>query len=539
MNLLFSICFSLIFCLFVIKDYIKDKNKNDKYKKIKYICYFILIFSACFIRSINITKVPASLNYDEASIGYEAYSLLNYGIDRNGISLPVHFISWGSGQNVLYAYILIPFIKILGLTALSIRLPMLIISCFSIIIAYYLFKNLFKKYDLLALFIFCIIPWHIMKSRWGLESNIFPDIILLTIYFYNQFYNTKNKKYLYINAILLGISIYSYGTSYMFVPIYLILNLVFLLKKKMITKKTLILNILIPFIIALPILLFIIINYFNLDSIKIFNITIPKLYFNRFEDVTIVKNKNFYQQGISNFIGNLKLIFNMYDNNKLNSIKGIGVYYSLSIPFLLFGIYSVFKKLKQNPNYFIILSGIISGLLICFLVTPSIHRINCIWYFLIITIIIGITESIKYNKYFLIIIIFAYSLLFLYFIKTYFTDFNRIIYRHTNESYIESLNYIKNKHITYDKLIISNEINLPYIYYLLVFEVDPNTYLKTRKVKDMNKEFQEIEQIGNVYFKQINKIDPKNVYILSKVKANKLNIKKENLKCFKYYCVVH
>ena len=57
--------------------------------------------------------------------GYEAYSILNYGIDRNGNVLPVFLVSWGSGQNALYTYILIPFIKLLGLSSFSVRLPML------------------------------------------------------------------------------------------------------------------------------------------------------------------------------------------------------------------------------------------------------------------------------------------------------------------------------------------------------------------------------------------------------------------------------
>lgn len=538
MYILFSTLFSMVFCLFIIKDYIKEKDKKNK--KFKYLLYLIIIFVACFVRSIYLDKIPASLNYDEASIGYEAYSLTKYGIDRNGFSFPIHFISWGSGQNVLYAYILIPFIKILGLTTFSVRLPMLIISCLSLIIAYYLFKEIFKDKIMIPVLLFTIIPWHFMKSRWALESNIFPDMILFSIYLLTKFHNTKNKKYLYINTIILGISLYSYGTSYVFVPIYFILNYAYLLYKKLISTKTFIVNLLIIFVIAIPLLIFVYINLFKVNYIKIFNMTIPRLYFNRFEDVTIIKNSNFFQKGMNNLIGNIKLVFNQYDNNKLNSINGIGVYYTISIPLIFIGLYEIIKNTKTNSLYFIILSGIISSLIIMFLVKPEIHRINCVWYFLIIIIILGVVQIKKYNYGIYVIIIISYLILFLYFTKVYYNNFNQISKKSTNESYVDCLTFIKENKLDNKKIIISNEINLPYIYYLFVFKENPKTYLKERKVEKLNVEFQNIIQIKNIYFEEINKIDDNTIYIVSKEKLKILDIDtKVRKKCFKYYCTIY
>lgn len=538
MYILFSTLFSMVFCLFIIKDYIKEKDKKSK--KFKYLLYLIIIFVACFIRSIYLDKIPASLNYDEASIGYESYSLTKYGIDRNGFSFPIHFISWGSGQNVLYAYILIPFIKILGLTTFSVRLPMLIISCLSLIVAYYLFKEIFKDKIMIPMLLFAIIPWHFMKSRWALESNIFPDIILFSIYLLTKFHNTKNKKYLYINTIILGISLYSYGTSYVFVPIYFILNYAYLLYKKLISTKTFIVNLLIIFVIAIPLLIFVYINLFKVNYIKIFNMTIPRLYFNRFEDVTIIKNSNFFQKGINNLLGNIKLVFNQYDNNKLNSINGIGVYYTISIPLIFIGLYEIIKNKKTNSLYFIILSGIISSLIIMFLVKPEIHRINCIWYFLIIIIILGVVQIKKYNYGIYVIIIISYLILFLYFTKVYYNSFNQISKKATNESYVDCLTYIKENKLNNKKIIISNEINLPYIYYLFVFKENPKTYLKERKVEKLNAEFQNIIQIKNIYFEEIKKIDDNTIYIVSKEKLKILDVDtKVKKKCFKYYCTIY
>ena len=53
---------------------------------------FLII--GAFIRLIDIGKVPNALNVDEASTGYEAYSIMKYGIDRAGNSLPVYLVHY-------------------------------------------------------------------------------------------------------------------------------------------------------------------------------------------------------------------------------------------------------------------------------------------------------------------------------------------------------------------------------------------------------------------------------------------------------------
>ena len=102
----------------------------------------ILLLIGILSRILFIDKQPNALNVDEASSGYEAWSILNYGIDRNGNFLPVFLISWGSGQNALYSYLMIPCVKLLGLNTLSVRMPMAVIGSISLIVFYLLIKEL-------------------------------------------------------------------------------------------------------------------------------------------------------------------------------------------------------------------------------------------------------------------------------------------------------------------------------------------------------------------------------------------------------------
>ena len=73
-----------------------EKIKNFIVKN-KYIIILSIILLIGFgIRIIGITDYPNALNVDEASAGYDAYSILTTGSDRNGNFLPVYFVAWGS-----------------------------------------------------------------------------------------------------------------------------------------------------------------------------------------------------------------------------------------------------------------------------------------------------------------------------------------------------------------------------------------------------------------------------------------------------------
>ena len=60
-----------------------------------------ILLMGALLRFLCLGSFPPGLNQDEASIGYDAWSLLHYGVDRCGSAWPVLLVSWGSGQNVL------------------------------------------------------------------------------------------------------------------------------------------------------------------------------------------------------------------------------------------------------------------------------------------------------------------------------------------------------------------------------------------------------------------------------------------------------
>src|SRR4030043_2257286 len=104
-------------------------------KKEKLVLAVILLF---FIlsRLFRITDIPPSVYWDEASIGYNAYSVLTTAKDEWGEFLPLHFRAFGEFKLPVYIYSTIPFIKLLGLNALSVRIPSVIYFLLSILLTY-------------------------------------------------------------------------------------------------------------------------------------------------------------------------------------------------------------------------------------------------------------------------------------------------------------------------------------------------------------------------------------------------------------------
>lgn len=97
-----------------------------------HILFGLILVLGILARVWGFGSLPAGMAKDEAMIGVDAYTLLHYGVDRFGNSYPVHLSSYGTGQNVLYAYLLMPLIALRDLTPGVVRLPMLLAGILSL-----------------------------------------------------------------------------------------------------------------------------------------------------------------------------------------------------------------------------------------------------------------------------------------------------------------------------------------------------------------------------------------------------------------------
>src|SRR3989344_5188900 len=99
----------------------------------------LIILLAAFLRFYNLSKTPPSLYWDEASLGYNAYSILKTARDEHGQFLPItNFAAFGDYKPPGYIYLTVPSIAIFGVNEFAIRFPSAFFGTLTVLLAFFL-----------------------------------------------------------------------------------------------------------------------------------------------------------------------------------------------------------------------------------------------------------------------------------------------------------------------------------------------------------------------------------------------------------------
>ena len=397
----------------------ETQSENRKYR----ILFVLIMIAGIFARVYRFGTVPGDINQDEAFAGYEAYSILKYGMDTAGYKYPVYLTAWGSGMNALESYLMIPFIALFGLKVWVIRLPQLIAAIASLPAVYFLIKRLMdRKAAILSMLMLAICPWHIILSRWGLESNLTPAFLLFGLLFFAK--GLDKPKFLLLSAFMYGLSLYCYATYWIYAPFIVLLECIYCLAlKKLKFDRYLLASAVILAVLALPLVLFLLINYGLLDEIKTPFISIPKILYMRNGELSLDEKAK-----------KLELLRNIFvfqtDGNIWNSPTKYGLFYYSSMPFALAGLVYCIRRLIQRskekmfcPEALLLIQPLVS-LPQCILIKANATKINILFLPLVIFTALGIycLEKITFRK-FAAIIAALYCVLFAGFEHYYFTDY--------------------------------------------------------------------------------------------------------------------
>src|SRR3990172_7054787 len=127
----------------------------------------VIVLFSLFLRVYNLNSVPLGFHIDEASLGYNGYSLLLTGKDENNNKNPLYIDMFGDNRPSGYHYLTIVPIKIFGLNEFATRFPGAIFGGLVFIpfffLAQFLFNN--KKISLLSSLLISIAPWSVVLSR--------------------------------------------------------------------------------------------------------------------------------------------------------------------------------------------------------------------------------------------------------------------------------------------------------------------------------------------------------------------------------------
>lgn len=284
-------------------------------------------------------------------------------------------------------------------------------------------------------------------------------------------------------------------------------------------------------------ILFIIINTFDLPAIELPFMTIPRMVQNRYETVTTLFSGNIIVNSLKNFINSVIILITQNDGLPWNAIEGYGIIYLFSLPFTVIGIISEFKN-KEKYSY-VLKAWSLSSFLMLFICNPNINRCNILMIPIIYYTIMGICEVIKEVKCVKVIILLLYITSFIGFRVTYFnTEWNEY---YTFASgieevveHVESLEYV-------EKIYFPYNIKEPYIYVLFYSKTNPQIYVDTVQKKNEKGTFENIKSFGKYEFYE-GKIDIaedyKNIYIIPNKAQVKFDEEKYDVMKFEKYLVI-
>lgn len=452
-------------------------------KIVRLIPVILLIGVSLFLHLYKISDIPRGIYIDEIAMAYDSWSLGHFGVERHLSSWPLYLNNCGGGQSVLYCYLDMPLLMLMGITPLAIRLPSIIFSMIACVCGWRVVaRNHGYRAGILYLAIFTLVPYFTMAGRMGLDCNQMLGLCVLMIDLIDMAIH-KNRKGLFVAAgIVGGITFYSYALSYLILPLFVVLLAVYLLWVRKITIGD-ILRLCIPMVIlGAPLLVVQIINLCDLPELKIGAITFTKQIDYRANEV------GFGHIG-ENIRGLYRCIFKT-DISQFSNFENYSNLYPISLPIVIGGavlsmitlVKNVMKREYSLASVVLLFTGCVAAvaLLLDGILT---YRINPIFFGLAYMIVLVLETIVNYKdkwcKCAVILVMVTYVLYFAAFAQYYFCVYPDDIYpqRLFGDDPTAAIEYVRSQDAEIaDKPIAICDMNEAYLHYLAGGEISPYDY---------------------------------------------------------------
>lgn len=489
---------------------------------------FAIILLAAFFRLYLLNSVPPSASLDEASIGWNAYSILLTGKDEYGNSFPFLLRAYDDFRPALYVYLVAPFVKLFDLSVLSVRLPSVILSILTVISVYFLVKELFRNQKVLnpehlalvSTFLLSISPWHIYMSRLGHEVNIAFSFFAFAVLFFL-------KKRIYLSTLFFLLSFISYQSEKIFIPVMILgmflifKNEILALKKKIILASILSLVILIPFLkLSLSedaLLRFKATNILDANKSRYIEQSLQLQKAHEEGDILgkILYNRRILSIGIISeaYLSHFDPVW-LFTNasGDRHKVPSVGLLYIWVLPFILIGIYFLISGKFERKTKSLLFLWFLAAPLSASITTESPHALRSLTFLPTWEIFasVGILlfykrlRSTNFKKIFISLsfLVAALSMSFLY--KQYFQVFPKTQSASFQYAISKTIPYVVENEKKYKKIVFSTNDNLyqSYMFFLFYTKYDPSLYQKQGGT--ISGGYSAIHKFGKYEFRPIN-----------------------------------
>lgn len=452
-----------------------------------------LLLLGALLRFAALGAYPPGLNQDEASIGYDAWCLLTSGIDRCGSPWPVLLTSWGSGQNVLYAWLSLPFLAVFGLSTFSVRLCAAFWGSVSLFAFWRLGRRTVgRRFGLLALALLALNPWHLTVSRWALESNLLPACLLLGLWVTDA---AEKRPWLLCPAAgIFALGLYAYGTAFLFLPLFLpVIALSLLLRKKAALKH--VLAALGVFgLLAFPLALCQLRNALGKPEMRLWWMTLPALTQTR-QAATV----SFSPAHLGRL---LQILWRQSDGLPWNSAGPFGLFWGLpGLCFVLLGLGRLLWLLGKGegaPMQRRVLLALGAGLVASLFIDVNVNRVNFLFLPLVWCQAEGLWLLGRKLRGALPVCLVLLAVFTVFLGRWYVAEGAEKLGSAFHQGLLEAIAFAESR--GGGEIWISGEVNMPYIYALFQSRTPPEEFLATVRYQNPDGAFRRVLSFGRFRF---------------------------------------
>lgn len=500
----------------------------------KFFLIAILILAA-YLRLWNLGSVPPSASMDEASIGYNAYSVAKIGVDEYGTFPLISQRAYDDWRRSSYLLLVVPFVALLNLQVVAIRLPAAILSIVTIWAVYRIVRALFSKQTarahftaLFASLLLAISPWHIYISRLGHESNAYLSFFVLGVLFFLE--GIKIKQKLFVALLFFALSLISYYAGQVIVPLFG-LGLLFVYRKALVSivisdKKVFFLAC-ISFLLFIPVLW----SVFSPSALIRFQGTStfkPEAHWKEFTERVVRRNKAVENRDIIGAILYDRRLFPvkvflegylshfqfkwLFANSGGESFKvpHLGLLYLWEIPFIIIGIWAFLKNrdLDGRAKKIVFLWFFLAPFPAA-IATQAPHAMRSYaflptWQIFTAFGLVYLFVTLKKIK---TLNLLAFIFLIIMSSQSFYKNYYSVFPKEQSRSFLFALSkaipYVLARENAYEKIVFSNTDNAyqSYMMYLYYSRFDPGLYQRLGGTKSGG--FAETHSIGKFEFRPI------------------------------------
>lgn len=520
--------------------------------------YLLIIFFSILVRFWNLSAVPSALYYDEIDLGYQIRSYQETGRDYRGELSPFFARSFNTDKTPLPIWFSLVFGTIFSSPELQVRAGTAVAGVLVVILGMGIARLISSSQTLpyLTGLILGFSPWLIHFSRLAFEAQFALLTLFLFLYFFLSWQKTNKISYLYLSAISLGLSVYTYRTMSLLAPLLSIATLVLFYKqiidlgyKKITIALVLFSSLYLPFVYATTV--------GAKDQTRISQISIfsdPKipievqrnreLVSGNFQDTTlgqsaslqskIFHNKvlSYFDRYFSNTLNNFSadFLFLRGDGNGRHSAKNSGQLLLLDIIGMLVGFYFLVQNLREK-KHLLLLVILFTGAIPANLTFDGANHASRLITFagpLLLVISLGydhLLQNFKKQKFgfvFILLTLFLWLFSLGRFFNTYFFHFPVVNSREFGYGYKQAILKIDQLKNNFDKIYLTGVNDPPMLYYFFWSNTSPKEVQKygteygDNIIKNMD-----LDKVKPFYptdllckEKQIEKLDQKTIYMV-------------------------